>query len=204
MKKKKEFYHKSLCAGASYAYQAACCLQETLVYFERNRIREYLAQMHEIEQAADAKRQKLMAALGQKTDTPLERRDLAELGRCIDDITDAVEEVMVRIYLCDIPEMRKDVFSLVDVLLSCIRVLGLALEGWKDFGSSQKTDKLILQMNRLKEQGEALYQKSMHCLHQEEDIRTIVNWSSIYECLNRCLNACMRAADLVEVIGLAG
>lgn len=204
MKKKKEFYHKSLCAGASYAYQAALCLQETLAYFERERIREYLAQMHEIEQAADAKRRKLMAVLGQKTGAPLERRDLAELGGCIDDITDAVEEVMVRMYLCDISEVRKDVFPLMDVLLSCIRALGQALEGWKDFGSSRKTDRLILEVDRLREHGQALYQKSMHCLHQEEDIRMIINWCSIYECLNGCLSACGRAADMVSVICLVG
>lgn len=204
MKKKKKLYHKDLCAAASYAYQAAFCLRETLVYFKRERIGEYLAQMHEIEQAAGTKRRKLMAALGRKGNTPMERRDMAALGGCIDDITDAVEEILVRIYLCDISEVRKDVFPLLEVLLSCTRALGQALEKWKDFEVSKKTDRYICQVERLRERGSRLYQKSMHVLHQEQDIRVIVNWCSIYECINRCLGACERAADMVTVIGLAG
>lgn len=55
-KKKDEFYFKNLCSCVDYSYKAAEFLKDTLMEYDTNVINEKLAQMHELEQKADAKK----------------------------------------------------------------------------------------------------------------------------------------------------
>lgn len=199
-KKKEEFYYKNLSASVEFSYQATLYLQETFIHFQREAIEARLSRMHEIEQKADAKRHKMLAALGKEFITPIEREDLVSLSSCLDDITDAVEEILLQIYLCHIPAIRGDVFPMIELQLSCIQALQQVLEELKHFRHSRKMESYIIRVNDLEEQGDALYRESMYRLHEEADVRTIMNWRSIYECIENCMDTCEHAADIVDMV----
>lgn len=199
-KKKEEFYYKNLSASVEYSYQAAQFLRETLTHFHRGSMEAQLAQMHDIEQKADAKRHKMMAALGQEFITPIEREDLVSLSSCLDDITDAVEEILLQIYLSHIPSIRGDVFPMLELLLECIQALQQVLEELKHFRHSKKIEGYIIRVNDLEERGDTLYRESMYRLHEETDVRTILNWRGIYECIENCMDTCEHAADIVDMV----
>ena len=182
-KKKEEFYYKNLCSAMEYAYQAAQFLTETLKHFDKETIQEKLDAMHELEQKGDVKKHKMMKALSQAFITPIEREDLVSLSGYIDDITDAVEEVLLQIYMSNVTEIRTDVFPTLDLLSESIKALGDVMEELKDFKHSKVIEDYIIRVNDLEEQGDRLYVENMHTLHGEEDIRTIVIWRTIYEYL---------------------
>ena len=161
---------------------------------------EKLDAMHELEQKGDAKKHKMMKALSQAFITPIEREDLVALSGYIDDITDAVEEVLLQIYMSNVSAIRTDVFPTLDLLSECIKALGDVLEELKDFKHSKVIEDYIIRVNDLEEQGDRLYVENMHTLHQEDDIRNVVIWRTIYEYLENCIDTCEHVADIVGMV----
>lgn len=199
-KKKDEFYFKNLCSCVDYSYKAAEFLKDTLMEYDTNVINEKLAQMHELEQKADAKKHKMMSALSQAFITPIEREDLVALSNYLDDITDAVEDVLLQIYMCNIEEIREDVPQMLDLLLECIQALQEVLGELKNFKHSKVMNEYVIRVNDLEKQGDKLYVENMRRLYNEQDIRTIITWRTVYECMENCMDLCEHAADVVSTV----
>lgn len=201
MKKKKEdFYYKNLSTCVEVAYDAAVVLKETVNEYNIDDIKEKLTVMHELEQKGDAKMHKMMSALSQAFITPIEREDLVALSNYLDDITDAVEDVMLEIYMSNVEKIRKDVIPMLDLLMESIDALGSVIKELKDFKHSKTIEKGIIHVNDLEEKGDQLFVENMHRLYQESDIRTIIIWRHIYECIENCLDSCEHAADIVATV----
>lgn len=201
MKKKKEdFYYKNLKTCVEYSYQAAQLLKETVETFDKESLKERLSAMHELEQKADIKRHKMMAALSCAFITPIEREDLMALSNYLDDITDAVEEVLLQIYMCNIDTLRADVCPTINQLAECIRTLGGVVGELKNFKHSKKMEEYIIRVNDMEEKGDEMYVGNMYRLHQEEDLRTVLVWRTIYEFIENCFDTCEHAADIVETV----
>lgn len=198
--KKDEFYYKNLSACIDYSYQAAQFLKETLEQFKKEILEEKIAVIHDLEQKADAKRHKMTKVLNKAFITPLEREDLVALSSNLDDITDAVEEVLLQIYMSSVSNIREDVFPMLRLLLDCIEALGDVLKELKDFKHSKKIEDYIIRVNDLEEQGDKIYMENMHRLHEEGDTLTILIWREIYGCLENCLDSCEHTADIVETV----
>lgn len=199
-KKKEEFYYKNLCSAMEYSYQAAQFLAETLKDYNKETLRDKLDAMHELEQKGDAKKHKMMKALSQAFITPIEREDLVSLSGYIDDITDAVEEVLLQVYMSNVTKIRSDVFPVLELLSASIQALSDVMGELKDFKHSKVIEDYIIRVNDLEEQGDRLYVENMHRLHQEDDIRTIVIWRTIYEYLENCIDTCEHVADIVGMV----
>ena len=198
--KKDEFYYKNLNICVGYSYQTAQFLKETLEQFEKESLEEKITEMHDLEQKADAKRHKMTKVLNRAFITPIEREDLVDLSSNLDDITDAVEEVLLQIYMSNVSDIRKDIFPMLDLLLDCIRALEDVLKELKNFKHSKKIEEYIIRVNDLEEQGDKLYMENMHRLHKEQDILMILIWREIYGCLENCMDSCEHVADIIETV----
>ena len=199
-KKKEEFYYKNLCSCVEIACEATKVLNETVKHYDRDVIKDKLAVMHELEQKGDAKRHKMMAALNKAFITPIEREDLVSLSNCLDDITDGVEDILLEIYMCDVAEIRKDVIPMLELLQKCIKALGEVMDELKDFKHSKTIEKCIINVNEIEEKGDQLFVENMHNLHMDKDVRTIIVWRNIYECIENCIDACEHTADIVSAV----
>ena len=93
-KRKEEFYYKNLSGCVEISYDAAKMLRDIVTDFDKDKLKSQLAEMRELEQKGDSKKHKMMEALSQAFITPIEREDLIALSNYLDDITDAVEDVM--------------------------------------------------------------------------------------------------------------
>ena len=199
-KKKDEFYFKNLSACVEISYQAADLLKDTLADYSAETIKDKLDRMHELEQKADSKKHKMMTVLSQAFITPIEREDLVALSSYLDDITDAVEDVMLHIYMCNVEKIRNDVPPMVVLLLECISALQDVLEELKRFKNSKTIEQGIIRVNDLEEKGDRMYVENMHRLYKEQDVRTIIVWRSIYSCIENCMDMCEHAADIVNTV----
>lgn len=199
-KKKDEFYFKNLSACVEISYQAADFLKDTLDDYSAETIKDRLDRMHELEQKADSKKHKMMTVLSQAFITPIEREDLVALSSYLDDITDAVEDVMLHIYMCNVEKIRNDVPPMVVLLLECISALQDVLEELKRFKNSKTIEQGIIRVNDLEEKGDRMYVENMHRLYKEPDVRTIIMWRSIYSCIENCMDMCEHAADIVNTV----
>jgi len=199
-KKKDDFYFKNLNTCVGLSAQAAALLKETMEHYDASLIKDKMDKMHECEQQADAKKHKMMNALSQAFITPIEREDLMALSSYLDDITDAIEEVMMHFYMCNVTEIRRDALDMVALLPEALDALADVLGELKNFKHSKTINDAIVRVNDLEEKGDKLYMESLHRLYQEDNVMTVLKWRDIYEGLERCLDTCEHAADIVQTV----
>ena len=98
-KKQDAYYFENFCACADCACQAAHLLHAWLQDFDPEHIHEKLDEMHAVEHAADEKKHEMLNVLARAFITPIEREDILLLSQELDDVTDAIEDVLLRLYM---------------------------------------------------------------------------------------------------------
>ena len=97
--------------------------------------------------------------------TPIEREDILLLSQSIDEITDKIEDVMLRLWCNNIQSIRPDAIELGAVLINCCEELRLLLDEFADFRKSKKLREYIIHINTMEEQADKLFIDSMRRLH---------------------------------------
>jgi uncharacterized protein Yka (UPF0111/DUF47 family) len=76
-----------------------------------------------------------------------------------------------------------------------------ALEEFKNFKSSKKLRDKIIEINRLEEDGDALYVDSMRNLyHTSKDPIELMCWTEVLHRLEKCCDNCEDVANIIESI----
>lgn len=186
---------------ADHSCRAAEIVHETLHDFSKEQLPEKLASVHDIEHAADERKHELMEALAREFLPPIEIEDIAELAQLLDDVTDAVEDVLVKLYAYDISGIKPEAIEFSDIISRCCQTLKKLME---QFGRFKKSDTLygyIVEINNLEGQGDELFTKAMHDLHVNyESTIEVLTWSRMLDCLESCCDAMEDVADAVENI----
>ena len=196
-KKQDDFYFQNFIECAGYSCQAAHLLKEILSDFRPEDTKMRLDELHE----ADMKKHELSDRLTKAFITPIEREDIAALSEQIDDLTDKIEEVFIRIYINNVKAIRPEALKMLELVIQCCEeVCGLMRE-FANFRRSKELKDRIIQINSLEEEADRLYIASMHSLHSEEkDVLAVIAWREIYSYLEKCADACEHAADVVESV----
>lgn len=200
-KKQDTFYFDNFTACAEYSCQAISLLQKTLKEFQPEQIFGRLKELHEIEHQADNQKHILTDKLAKAFITPIEREDIASLSHNIDEVTDKIEEVLIRIYINNIQTIRPDAFQLLGIVEKCCVEMKELLEELANFRHSAKITQKIISINSLEEEADTLYIESMRRLHTEEtNLLQVLAWREIYDYLEKCSDACEHVADIVGSI----
>ena len=129
------------------------------------------------------------------------KTELEQVQKQIDDLTDKIEEVFIRIYINNVKAIRPEALKMLELVIQCCEeVCGLMRE-FANFRRSKELKDRIIQINSLEEEADRLYIASMHSLHSEEkDVLAVIAWREIYSYLEKCADACEHAADVVESV----
>lgn len=197
--KQDSFYYDNFSACVACACQAAHYLEETLKNYDPERLHSMLDEVHEVEHKADEKKHELSNVLARAFITPIEREDIILLSQSIDEVTDKIEDVMLRLYCNNVQVIRPDAVQLGAVLVQCCEELRKLLDEFHDFHKSKKLREYIIHINTLEEQADKLFIDSLHALHtSSEDPLEVISWREIYIYLEKCADACEHVADAVE------
>jgi len=185
----------------SYSCRAAEYLDKTLREFEPEKLQEAMEEIHAIEHAADDRKHQLMEQLAKEFRPPIQREDIVSLTQEIDNVTDAVEDVLLKLYMYNIASIREDALTFSEALVHCAKALKNTM---KEFGNYKKSDcihETIVEINRLEEEGDKLYTEAVHKLFSEvRDPIEIFAWAQTYAMMENCCDACEHTANLVESI----
>ena len=169
--------------------------------FDPAQIGDMIEEMHEVEHAGDEKKHELLNVLAKAFITPIEREDIILLGQNIDEVTDKIEDVLLRMYCNNIKSVRPDALELVAVVIECCNELKEMLEEFPRFKNSKKLHEKIVNINTLEEKADQLFISSMRNLHTTcDDPVMIIVWREIYIYLEKCVDACEHVADTVESV----
>lgn len=199
--KQNSFYFDNFIACADYSRKAAQLLDKGMRQFDPAHIGDMIEEMHEVEHAGDEKKHELLNVLAKAFITPIEREDIILLGQNIDEVTDKIEDVLLRMYCNNIKSVRPDALELVAVVIECCNELKEMLEEFPRFKNSKKLHEKIVNINTLEEKADQLFISSMRNLHTTcDDPVMIIVWREIYIYLEKCVDACEHVADTVESV----
>lgn len=202
-KKENNYYFEAFATGISYANDAAGLLQEIFENFDAANSKFLLDKMHKIEHSADKGKHKLMERLAKEFLPPIEREDIVELAHTIDEVCDLIEDVVLRIYMYHISELRPDVTDFAKLIVRCCTALKEMSLELPNYRKSATLSEKIKEINTWEEEGDHLYVEATRRLYSEEQNPiAIFAWTNIYDRLEKCCDGCEKVADTVELIVL--
>ena len=200
-KKQDSIYFKSFIKCTELSCQAAHMLEETMANFDVEKMADQMEAIHTIEHAADMEKHELLNTLIKAFITPIDREDIILLSQNIDDLTDNIEDVLIRIYYNNIRTIHPDALELMRIVCRCCEAVKVMMEEFADFRHSKKLHEQIIKINSMEEEADKVYIDSMHRLHTNcTDPMTVMTWREIYSYLEKCADACEHVADTVESV----
>ncbi len=200
-KKQDSFYFETFITCMDYACQAAQLLNRVMSGYAPQQIKQELDEMHALEHAADMKKHEMLNVLAKAFITPIEREDIMLLSQNIDEVTDKIEDVLLRLYCNNVQVVRPDALKLAEVMIRCCEEGKKMTQEFADFKHSKTLHTHIVNINTLEEEADALFISSLRTLHTTcTDPLEIIVWREIYTYMEKCVDACEHVADTVESV----
>ncbi|HHV50812.1 MAG TPA: DUF47 domain-containing protein [Clostridiales bacterium] len=194
-------YFKMFVRAAEYSAQAANILHNTLQSYDAESLKEKMKEMHTVEHAADIAKHDMNRALARAFITPIEREDIMMLTQELDDVTDAIEDVLLRLYMFNVLSIREDALEFSKMILKCCEEMEGMMKEFRNFRKSDSISDKIVEINRLEEEADSLYYKAVRklYLHSKDPVELMV-WREIFDRMEKCCDTCEHVANLIEGI----
>lgn len=161
------------------------------------------SELKEIEHEADTLVHLTIEALNKTFLTPIDREDIQNLVKKIDDILDLTQATMLRFDMYKIKSITPELISLTEVLRQTFIELHKAVLEMRDFKNRDKIQKHCIEINRLENEGDGKLRSAITKLFAEEkDPINIIKWKEIYENIEMAIDRCEDVANIIEGIML--
>lgn len=201
MAKKNNDYFALIQSQTSYAVKASDLLEEILTGFRAENVADYRSRMHEIENTADGVHHDILQKLSTEFITPIDQEDILRLVQIIDDITDALDEVILDIYMYCIEAVPPRTVELSHVVNRCVKALDEAAGELKNFKKPESLRALLVKVNDIEIEADTIYVEAIHALFgSASDGKVLMGSKAVYEALEDCCDLCEHAADVIEQI----
>ncbi len=201
MAKKSNDYFEMIDRQAAYCVDASNLLEEILCKFNYESINAYRNQMHEIEHAADEIHHDILNRLSTEFITPIDQEDILHLVQIIDDITDALDEVVMDVYMYHVDTIPEAMGDLSQIVNKCVKALHDSTKELKSFKKPEKLRNLLIRVNDIETEADMLYTDAIYRLFESENnIKSLIGVKAIYEGLENCCDLCEHAADVIEQV----
>ena len=203
MAKKNSPYFDDFITMADYSCQAAEYLQKVLNDYRTDTLAERREKMHKIEHTADEAKHTMMARLNKEFITPIDREDIIQMANELDNVTDKIDDILIRMYMYNIKSVRPAALAFADVIVRCCRALHRAISEFPNFQKSSTLMPAIIEVNTVEEEADNLYIDAVHELYLSGGSSIeVATWSELFDRLEDCCDACEHVADTMEIIVL--
>jgi len=200
-RKRGEDYFDTFVRLVEHSCKAAELLNDIMNSYNADQLREKMAEMHEIEHFGDTERHAMIRRLSREFITPIEREDIMSLADAIDDVTDTIEDVLLRLYMFNIRSIKEYAKKMAEIIVKCCKALKQALAEFRDFQKSKTLHDFIVEVNVLEEEGDRLYTEAVRDLYvNSKNVVEIMAWDQTYDYLENCCDACEEVANVIEYI----
>lgn len=198
--KKENNYFDIFVELIDYSCKSANILKETLSDFNPEAVPHVIRELHTIEHTADIAKHDMMEHLIRKFGSPMAIEDIVSLSQKIDDVTDSIEDVMMRIHMYHIKTIRPEAIKFIQIIIKCCEAVKEALIEFPNFRKSTTIHDKIIEINRLEEDGDNLYSKVVYDMYgNTTNPIELVTWTVIFDCLEKCCDACEEVANDIDI-----
>jgi uncharacterized protein len=164
-------------------------------------IKNKVLRIKELEHEADTLTHRCVKALHQTFITPIDRNDIMNLIKSMDDIIDCIDGAAARIQLYEITEMRIEAKELADVLVRASSELEQTLKFMRNMKNASAISEKCIQIHLLENEADGIHRNALSRLFKE-DISPImvIKWKEILEFLEKATDCCEDVANIIEGI----
>jgi uncharacterized protein len=153
-------------------------------------------EIKEAEHKCDQLTHEIIQRLNRTFVTPLDREDIYNLARSLDDVMDAIDAAAALVRLYRLDSVRVGARELARILTASTDQVRLAL------GAMQEHKGLMphaIEVNRLENEADRVHQQAVSKLFEEErDPLTIMKWKETFDFLEDASDRCEDVANVIE------
>ena len=155
-------------------------------------------QIKEVEHKCDFLTHEIIQRLHRTFVTPLDREDIHNLARSLDDVMDAIDASAAVVRLYSIERVRPDARELARIIKASTDEMVKAL---KALERRRGVAEPAVEINRLENEADRIHQAAVRRLFEEErDPIEIMKWKEILDFLEESTDRCEDVANSVEGI----
>jgi predicted phosphate transport protein (TIGR00153 family) len=153
-------------------------------------------EIKEVEHKCDLITHEIIQRLNRTFVTPLDREDIHELARSLDDVMDAIDASATLVKLYRLDSVRFGARELATIITSSTREVRLALD------SLEKRKGVIthsVEINRLENEADRTHQEAVSRLFEDErDPLMVMKWKETLDFLEDATDRCEDVANVLE------
>lgn len=198
-KKEVNYYFKTFNELFKYTMDASHYLEQLVLKFDNRITEEQLNEMHAIEHKADLCLHDALAKLAKEFITPIENEDILAIIKQIDDSTDTLEELVIKMYIHDITKLPKCAVKFVDIIRREAEAMAIALVEFPNFKKSSLVHDKIMEVLSVEEEGDKLYISSIKELYQTVDnVKELYVMEDLINTFEDCCDVIEKIAQVVD------
>ena len=176
--------------------RGATLLQEMLAPDEP--IWDKADEIKEVENKCDFLTHEIIQRLNRTFVTPIDREDIHELAKSLDDVMDAIDAAATLVRLYKIKTVRFGARELAVTITTSTRQVRLALEAM-ELRKGMLTH--AVEINRLENEADQIHQEAVRRLFEEEqDPLLVIKWKETLDFLEYATDRCEDVANVLESV----
>jgi uncharacterized protein Yka (UPF0111/DUF47 family) len=191
---KEEKFYDDFQALADQALVGARLLEEMLA--PEHPVWDKAEEIKEVEHKCDFLTHAIIQRLNRTFVTPLDREDIHELARSLDDVMDAIDASAGLVRLYSLHQVRFGARELAKIITQSIEEIRLAL---KALGSHNNVVTHAVEINRLENEADRAHQEAVRRLFEDErDPLLVIKWKETLDFLEGATDRCEDVANVLE------
>ena len=135
--------------------------------------------------------------------TPIDREDIFELLRLIDDVTDAIEEISLKLYIYNYDELPPNTIPFLELTVECMRKVEECLEQFPYYLNKEVFEPYVMEVVKLEEASDDEYIKDIRNLYlNEKNEHKLHKAEAMYTMLENVSDKCREVCRFVQNIAL--
>ncbi len=132
--------------------------------------------------------------------TPIDREDINELAKSMDDIIDNIEGVSARFSLYGVETMRPEAIEMCDLTVSAIGALNKAFGLFANYKrDSDAVVSLLAEVGAFEDNGDAVYRNALGTIFRGNNgAKEIIKWKSLLDKMEDALDSCKAVATIMR------
>lgn len=153
-------------------------------------------EIKEVEHQCDFLTHEIIQRLNKTFVTPIDREDIHELAKTLDDVMDAIDNAAALIPLYRIDRIRSGARELTQIIIKQTDEIRSAVEALE---AKKGVLAHAIEINRLENEADKIHKQAIGQLFDEErDPIAVIKWKEIYDILEEATDACEDVANLLE------
>ena len=153
-------------------------------------------EIKEVEHQCDFLTHEIIQRLNKTFVTPIDREDIHELARTLDDVMDAIDNAAALVPLYRIDKVRGGARELTRIIIQQTDEIRAGVEALEQ---RKGVLERAIEINRLENEADRIHKQAIGRLFEEETNPIVVlKWKEIYDLLEEATDACEDVANLLE------